>query len=88
MNLILVILVGMVAILAVAYFKPEWFKNVYETYLKDTWIIVVGFIAEVWTWLSTDPSWQAVLPPKYMPWAIMGMGILGILLRRINTPKE
>lgn len=85
MTLLLLILLGMVVILAAAWLKPDWFKNVYETYLKDAWIIAVGFVAEVYQWLQTDPTWQQIVDPKYLPYGIIGMGVLGILLRRINS---
>lgn len=85
---LIILLGGLVVILAVAYFKPDWLKHVWETTLKDLWIVAVGVIMEAHQWLVSNPDWHAVIDPKYMPWALMGMGLLGIILRRMNIGEK
>lgn len=84
MIIALLLLGGLALILGVSYFRPDLVKHVWETTLKDIWILVVGILLEVHQWLTTYPEWQGVVDPKWLPWTFMGMGILGILIRRIN----
>lgn len=78
---------GLIVIWGVAYYKPEWFNTFYETYVKEAWVAAVGIGSGVWEYVKTDTTWQQIIDPKYVPWALVGMAVLGIILRNINVKK-
>jgi len=83
----IIILGGMAAIWAVAYFKPEWFDRIWESTFKDMWVGFVGIFLAVINYLNVDPTWQQLVPSEYVPWALVGMAVFGIVLSQINRDR-
>jgi len=83
----IILLAGMTAIWAVAYYKPEWFDHVWESTFKDMWIGSIGIVLAAVNYANVDPTWQQLVPTKYVPWALVGMALLGIVLSRINRDR-
>lgn len=83
----IILIGGLLVIWGLAYYKPDWFETFYETYVKDAWVALVGVVTGVWGYIQNDPTWQQVIEPKYVPWALVGIAVIGIVLRNINTKK-
>ena len=82
------IIVGLVALLTIAHAKPDWFKNVWETTLAQVWIIASGFLTQFLEYFNADTTWQQLVAPKYVPWAIVGIAVLLIMIRNVNASRS
>jgi len=91
MNWVLgIILVGLLAILVWAYWKPDSMPNIWETTLGDSWVLIVGVLTETLEFLNSMPEFKDFLTvsfPKYSGLLLMGIGVLMLFLRRINIGR-
>lgn len=79
--LLVVVLLG-----AAVVFLP-WFKG-YRTLIVNWITVIIGgilpLVAEVTGFLQ-DVDWQTYLPPKYVPFMLIGLPVLNIILRYRTT---
>lgn len=86
--MIALIVVGLLGILVAAVVWPNMFRRYVETIVSQVWIAGGGAIWGLWEYFQTDPTWQQLIKQEYLPWAVVAMGVLGVLIRLVNRDRS